>query len=121
MHLQEEYWYIPPICHNPDDEEGQSDYDAEPRYHYPSWEDFTNTFCEQFHDPTAEEMHEARLGEIKMGNGPATVFFCTLKQEAKLAGQRNDESDQGTLVHTIQQGIPPSYASIILNIRVAVL
>lgn len=121
VHLREEYWYILPYNYDLDDIAAQRDYDARPRYQYPSWEDFTDIFHEQFHSPAAKEMHEARMGEIRMGNGPATVFFRALKWEVKLAGRQNDESDQGTLVHAVQRGIPLGYTSIISNIGVTVL
>ncbi len=114
VHLQEEYWYIPPYNRE------ANDLLARPRYRYPSWEEFCNTFHEQFHEPATEELHEARMGEVCIGNGPATIFFRTLECEAKLAGQRNDESKRGLLVQAVQRGIPQRYSSIISNIGVNV-
>ncbi len=77
-------------------------------------------FRKQFWDPAIEEVHEKWMREMHMGNDPVHIYFCRLEQEAKLANQRTDKSDRGTLVHAIYQGIPPGYTLIIANIGIGV-
>ncbi len=87
VHLQDSYWYTP--HHNNDN----NDYNAGPRYQYPSWEAFIEIFHEQFRDPVIEEIHETEMGELRIGNQPAHIYFQKLEQIAKLVNQWDDESN----------------------------
>lgn len=59
---------------------------------------FTEEFCEQFWDPAIKLVHEKRMGEIKMGNDPAHLYFWKLEREAKLANQLSDETKRSALI-----------------------
>ncbi len=120
VHLRDDYWYIPPEPKFDATVAEINDYDAGPRYRYPSWEDFIDIFCEQFRDPAIELVHEKRMGELRMNNNPTHIYFRKLKREAKLANQLDDESDRGTLVRAVCKGIPSGYAHIIANIGIGV-
>ncbi len=113
IHLHEEYWYVPADNNNNNNEGG-------PRYRYSNWNEFVETFCKQFCDPAIEEVHEKRMGELRMGSDPAHIYFQRLEREAKLANRWVDESDRGALVQAIRQGVPTGYTTIIANISVGV-
>lgn len=87
-----------------------------PHYRYPRWDDFTEEFQEQFRDVTTELTHEKRMGEMKMGNDPAHVYFRKLEREAKLANRLTDQSECGMLVLAVRKGILHSYGQVIANI-----
>ncbi len=55
----------------------------------------------QLWDSTIEEVHEKKMFDLRMGNGAATAYFQVLKEEAKLAGLRSDEREQGAMVKAV--------------------
>ncbi len=71
-------------------------------------------------DPMIEEVHEKEMGELKMSNQPAHVYFCKLERLAKLANCHDDETEWSVLVCAVHSGIPPGYTSIIANIGIGV-
>lgn len=54
----------------------------------------------QFCDSAIELVHEKKMLELKM-TGPAYLFFCQLKREAKLGHCNTDETEQGAMVRAI--------------------
>lgn len=62
-----------------------TDYDTGSRYRFPEWDTFVRDFHEQFRDMAVELVHEKRMGDLKMGNDPAHLYFRKLEREAKLA------------------------------------
>lgn len=58
--------------------------------------------------------------ELKMGSNLATTYFQKLEQEAKLAGQRDDEGEHDTMVRAVRLRVPASYTSFIANVSVGV-
>ncbi len=85
------------------------------RYRYPSWADFCNLVKERFRDPAVEEVHEKRMGELKM-TGTATHFFQRLEREAKLATLLHDTGPRGTMVRAVRQGVPAYYTCLITSL-----
>ncbi len=76
-------------------------------------------FCElvkeRFRDPAVEEVHEKRMGELKM-TGTATHFFQRLEREAKLAALQHDTGPRGMMVHAVRQGVPTYYTRLITSL-----
>ncbi|SJL08164.1 uncharacterized protein ARMOST_11527 [Armillaria ostoyae] len=60
---------------------------APQRFRYPTWEEFINDVNSQFRDPTAMEVQEKKMFDLRMGNGPATTFFQELEVLATKAGR----------------------------------
>ncbi|SJL16557.1 uncharacterized protein ARMOST_20083 [Armillaria ostoyae] len=60
------------------------------RFRYLTWEEFINIVNEQFRDPTAMEMQEKKMFDLRMTNSPATTFFQKLEVLATKAGRRHD-------------------------------
>ncbi|PBK74574.1 hypothetical protein ARMSODRAFT_1013578 [Armillaria solidipes] len=60
-----------------------------------------------------EEVHEKKMFDLDMGNGPATTYFQELEKEAKLTHQQYNEGEQGLMVKAVQLGIPESYSKFI--------
>ncbi len=100
------YLYTP----DPDDDD-----DDLVRYRYPSWADFCDLVKERFRDPAVEEVHEKRMGELKM-TGTATHFFQRLEREAKLAALLHDTGPRGTMVRAVRQGVPTYYTRLITSL-----
>ncbi len=85
------------------------------RYRYPSWADFCDLIKERFRDPAVEEVHEKKIGELKM-TGTATHFFQRLEREAKLAALLHDTGPRGTMVCAVRQGVPAYYTRLITSL-----
>ncbi len=100
------YLYTP----DPDDDD-----DDLTCYHYPDWTTFCELVRERFRDPAVEEVHEKRMGELKM-MGTATHFFQKLEREAKLAAPSTDTGPRGTMVRTVRQGVPAYYTRLITSL-----
>ncbi len=70
------------------------------------------SFCElvkeRFRDPAVEEVHEKKMGELKM-TGTAIHFFQRLEREAKLAALLHDTGPRGSMVRAVRQGVPTYY------------
>ncbi len=103
---RETYLYTP----DPDDDD-----DDLVRYRYPDW----TTFCElvraRFRDPAVEEVHEKRMGELKM-TGTAVQFFQKVEREAKLAALLHDTGPRGSMVRAVRQGVPTYYTRLITSL-----
>ncbi len=100
------YLYTP----DPDD-----DNDSLVRYRYPSWEEFSQLLKDRFRDPAVEEVHEKKMGELKM-TGTATQFFQKLEREAKLAALLHDTGPRGSMVRAVRQGVPTYYTRLITSL-----
>ncbi len=103
---RETYLYTP----DPDD-----DNDDLVRYRYPDWATFSELVRARFRDPAVEEVHEKRMGELKM-TGTAVQFFQKLEREAKLAALLHDTGPQGTMVRAVRQGVPTYYTRLITSL-----
>ncbi len=103
---REIYLYTP----DPDDDD-----DDLVRYRYPEWSTFCDLVRERFRDPAVEEIHEKRMGELKM-TGTAIQFFQKLEREAKLAALLHDTGPRGTMVHAVRQGVPTYYTRLITSL-----
>ncbi len=62
-----------------------------------------------------EEVHEKRMGELKM-TGTAVQFFQKLEREAKLAALLHDTGPRGSMVRAVRQGVPSSYTRLITSL-----
>ncbi len=85
------------------------------RYRYPEWTTFCELIRERFRDPAVEEVHEKRMGELKM-TGTAVQFFQKLEREAKLAALLHDTGPRGTMVRAVRQGVPTYYTRLITSL-----
>ncbi len=85
------------------------------RYRYPSWAEFCQQLKDRFRDPAVEEVHEKKMGELKM-TGTATQFFQKLEREAKLAALLHDTGPRGTMVRAVRQGVPTYYTRLITSL-----
>ncbi len=103
---REVYLYTP----DPDDDD-----DDLVRYRYPQWSTFCDLIRERFRDPAVEEIHEKRMGELKM-TGTAVQFFQKLEREAKLAALLHDTGPRGTMVRAVRQGVPTYYTRLITSL-----
>ncbi len=106
VHHRETYLYVP----DPDDDD-----DDLVRYRYPSWTTFCKLVKERFRDPAVEEVHEKRMGELKM-TGTAIHFFQRLECKAKLAALLHDTGPRGTMVRAVRQGVPAYYTRLITSL-----
>ncbi|SJL15545.1 uncharacterized protein ARMOST_19046 [Armillaria ostoyae] len=68
------------------------------QFQYPTWTEFVNMVNIQFWDPAVEEVHEKKMFDLRMGNGPATHYFQELETQAMLAGLHNNERKRGMMV-----------------------
>ncbi|SJL11306.1 uncharacterized protein ARMOST_14709 [Armillaria ostoyae] len=99
----QDYW-----CNEADDP-------GEPHFRFPSWREFTTLLAQNFHDPTSEELHEKRMFDLRMGKGPALLYFQELEMEAKKANRRSDVDPRGLMVKAVRLGVPDSYTNAIAN------
>ncbi len=106
VQLRETYLYTP----DPNDDD-----DDLVRYRYPTWTTFCELVKERFQDPAVEEVHEKRMGELKM-TGAAVNFFQRLEREAKLAALLHDTGPRGTMVRAVRQGVPSYYTRLITSL-----
>ncbi len=103
---RETYLYTP----DPDDDD-----DDLVRYRYPDWTTFCDLVRARFRDPAVEEVHEKRMGELKM-TGTAVQFFQKLEREAKLAALLHDTGPRGSMVRAVRQGVPTYYTRLITSL-----
>ncbi len=85
------------------------------RYRYPDWSTFCELIRARFRDPAVEEVHEKRMGELKM-TGTAVQFFQKLEREAKLAALLHDTGPRGSMVRAVRQGVPTYYTRLITSL-----
>ncbi|SJL06613.1 uncharacterized protein ARMOST_09955 [Armillaria ostoyae] len=48
-------------------------------------------------DPAVEEVHEKKMFDLQMGNGPTTHYFQELETQAMLASLHNDDEPPGSV------------------------
>ncbi|PBK71051.1 hypothetical protein ARMSODRAFT_1017817 [Armillaria solidipes] len=94
VHKQQEYWAM-------------SITDPTPaRFHYPTWEELIGTINDQFRDPAVEEVHEKKMFDLCMSNGPATTYFQELEKEAT---QARVPGSYITFIANVGENIPQTY------------
>ncbi|SJL06853.1 uncharacterized protein ARMOST_10195 [Armillaria ostoyae] len=103
VHARQDFWA------------NDSDDPDDPRFRFPSWNEFTMMLAQNFHDPASEELHEKRMFDLRMGKGPAITYFQELEMEAKKANRRGETDARGLMVKAVRLGVPDSYTNAVAN------